>query len=333
MKKVLCFAAAAAMLFAACQKTEIVNDHEGSQEISFVTVNKTVTKTPISGTTFSDGDNMSIAAYLVKGGTAGDFFKETLFTKNGDNWTGGRYWPLSTATISFLAVTETGGGVDKTETEFSSPMASSATVTLDGNNALNQNDLMYAAAQATHTQGTAYSPVDLKFQHALAWIKFKVSTNVTGTNGSVTIHSITLDNAYTDGKLTVGYSNYNTVGTPDLTATWDLSDNTISEEVDLTIPNSSGVATGDVVITSLSTEYGNGVLVIPSGSAESFTIDYTITQGDGTATRYSYTHDFTTPPSWEMAKKYTYNVSINFSEITINPSIATDWADGGTTNI
>ena len=87
----------------------------------------------------------------------------------------------------------------------------------------------------------------------------------------------------------------------------------------------------ELTSTSAATAFGNGLLVIPNNGidgfekgAESFTINYTLTQEDGTKLTYDYTHKFA--PVWEMAKKYTYNITINLTEILIKPTV-TDWVD------
>ena len=74
MKKVLCFAAAAMAIFASCQKTEVVYSNDGPQEIALFAVNKTATKTPVDGGSFSSNDNMAVAAYIVEGTTPANFF-------------------------------------------------------------------------------------------------------------------------------------------------------------------------------------------------------------------------------------------------------------------
>ena len=120
MKRFFFLAVAATCLLASCNKTEIVPTGD-LQEISFMAVNKTATKTPVSDNKFLDVDNMAVAAYIVEGAT-GDFFNYTLFEKEtgATYWTGqpARYWPLTTSTINFLAVTESGGGVDNTSVSF-----------------------------------------------------------------------------------------------------------------------------------------------------------------------------------------------------------------------
>ena len=318
MKKVLFFAAAALTMLAACNKTEVVYDN-GPQEIAMFAVSNVATKAPVSAETFLENDNMSIAAYLVSGDgvTAGNFFTETEFNKNGNYWTGGRYWPISTATVSFLAVTETGGGKDMVEVTFNGNMASQATVELTNNNVLDQNDVMYAAAQATHTQGAAYTPVPMEFKHALSWINFAVKTNLTSDQAAVTINSIKLNNAVTDGTLTVEYTNYDKVETPSLNAGWSNRTNRGS----VVVPNSAANAeAGQQIVTNSFAAYGNGILVLPGESADSFTINYTLDQG-GAAQTYDYTYTFTPAVNWKMAHKYTYNISISFTGIEIDPTV------------
>ena len=109
MKKVLCFAAAALTLFAACQKTTVVYDNSEPQEIAVFAVNKTATKAPVSDNVYPTDYEMKVAAYLASGGldaniAYGDYFDGTLFKYADSKWTGGKYWPMSTASINFLAV-------------------------------------------------------------------------------------------------------------------------------------------------------------------------------------------------------------------------------------
>lgn len=334
MKQLLVFAAAATMVFAGCQKSEVVYDKADPQEIDFSVVTNVTTKTAVTGTAFLDDDNMNVAAYLVEGATAaGNFFKGTPFVKKEDLiWHGdpARYWPITTSTINFLAVTEVGGGVDNTTVEFDATnYASKATVTLADNNVWNQNDVMFAAGTGTHTEGGAYNAVPMVFKHALAWVNFTVATNE--HNATLKVNSITLNNAAYNGTLTLTNAQYSTTTantTDAVAATWATP-----TPVDaMMVPNADGNgAAAAVTLTTGAQTFGNGLLVIPDGGAESFTINYTLTQEDGTALTYDYTHEFT--PTWEMAKKYTYNVVINLTEIEVTPSV-TKWDEtNGSTNV
>lgn len=325
-------AVAATVMLAACNKTEIIPTGD-PQEISFVAVNKTATKVPVDGADFQNGDNMAVAAYIVDGTTPNNFFGYTLFAKEDGktNWTGqpARYWPLTTSTINFLAVTETGGGVDKTDVTFDGTnYASGATVALAGNNAYNQNDLMFAVGQGTHTQGSAYNAVSMAFKHALAWINFNLSS-AAPTEYQIQVNSITLNGATYNGTLTLANSKYNENVAQilsDVTATWSGKDAITSQFV----PNADGTdKAAPIILTSDYQLFGNGLLVVPDHYAESFTINYTLTQGDGTANTYDYTYDLPTGGTWVMAKKYFYNIRITLSEIEVTPSI-TDWDETST---
>lgn len=327
MKRFFFLAVAATAMLAACNKTEVVPTGE-AQEISFVAVNKTATKTPVTGNAFHEGDGMAVAAYIVAGAaTPGNFFSETLFKKDAGEtyWTGefARFWPLTTSTINFLAVTEKGGGVDNTEVTFDATnYASAATVVLVGNNQLNQNDLMFAAGQGSHTQGGAYSAVSMVFKHALSWINFQV-WKVDATGYDLKVNSITLNEAVYNGTLALTNSQYNATTaqtTGNVVAVWTPGAATAA----LTVPNAAGDATAEAVVLTTSPKlFGNGLLVVP-GYAESFTINYTLTQDDGTANTYDYTYMLPAGGSWEMAKKYFYNISFDLHEIEVDPSV-TDW--------
>ena len=329
MKRFFFLAVAATAMLAACNKTEIVPTGD-AQEISFVAVNKVATKVPVNGTAFKEGDDMHVAAYIVAGSeTDGNFFGSTHFTKNGDNWTGNpaRYWPLTTSTINFLAVTGKGGGASNSTTTFTGSYASGATVILNDNSAFNQNDLMFAAGQGTHVQGGDYNPVVMKFKHALSWIKFFVCKK-DKSGYDITVNSIKLNGASYQGTLTLSNGQFNeetAQETDKVDATW--SDTTPKDGV--LVPNKEGTAAAEKVTLGYEptgfteTEFGNGLLVVP-GYATSFTINYTLTQAGGVANTFDYTYTLPAAGEWEMAKSYFYYISFDLNEIEVSPEI-TDW--------
>lgn len=342
MKRFFFLAAAATAMLAACNKTEIVPTGD-VQEIAFTAVNKVATKTPVDGATFQTTDNMQVAAYIVEGTTPNNFFDKTLFKHSSGNiWSGqpARYWPLTTSTINFLAVTEKGGNVDNTEVTFhATNYASAATVDLSDNANYDQNDLMFAAGTGRHTQGAIYNTVDMKFKHALAWINFQVATTTpaasTDEGCTITVNSIKLNGAVYDGTLALTNDQYlsTSANTTELVETeWSYTVPTPATEV--FVPNAAGDDKApEVTLDSELELFGNGLLVVPDAYATSFTINYTLTQNGGTANTFDYTYTLPTPPApqttyWEMAKKYFYNINITLSEIEVTPSIS-DWDDQG----
>ena len=333
MKKIF-FIAAAVMAFAACNKTEIVPTGD-VQEISFVAVNKVATKAPVDGATFLTGDDMDVAAYLAAGdgATPGTFFTETKFTYASatNTWTGQRYWPLSDATINFLAVTNKGGGVtEHVENTFDNTTPASKVVSvLTGNDDATQTDLMFAAGQGTHAQGAAYPSVGMVFKHALSWINFRVKTTHTTAAGqpTITVNSITLNNAAVNGTLTVTNPNYaatsNTCVTNNLTTDWSSVSYSNMKLIETGIVTDN--ATDELELTNDFAVFGgDGILVVPSDQT-SFTINYTITQPDGTPNTFNYTYNLA-GNKWYMAKKYVYYITMTLSEIQIAPEVAS-WGE------
>lgn len=322
MKKFIFLAAAATMLFAACNKTEVVYDND-PQEISFLAVNRAATKAPVDGTDFLDEDDMTVAAYLAQGDagngatTNGNYFPGTLFENSGTYWTGGRYWPLSESIINFLAVSQPAAVFPVATVFDATAPASKAVVTLD-DNAPVQYDLMYAAGQG-HCKPGNYPNVDMVFRHALTWIYFNVNTNDTGED-RIRVNSITLNDAVYNGKLTVTNNNYNVTSTytsaeANVVAEW-TEVGTVKQDIAVNCP-------GGVACVKAAQAFGNGLLILP-GEQTSFTVNYTITHAAGVTNTYDYTHVLT--GSWDMAKKYIYNITLNLNEILIDP-IVKDWVD------
>lgn len=318
MKRLLSFAAAATVLFAACQKTEVVYDNPDPQEIALFAVNKVATKAPVGGTAFPTDDKMQVAAYLAHGGVAvGDYFGKTEFSKNGAYWTGGKYWPVTASTINFLAVSEPVSGTTVVTTFPETNSAASASVVLSGNDTA-QYDLMYAVGQGKCAP-SSYSEVDMQFRHALTWLYFKVKSNVSGV---VTVNSITVKDTAVDGTLSIDNgSNYN--------ATADVTSSTATIGASWS-PGATGdrtVVAAAVDCTTSEQDFGS-LLVLPTVSGtKSFVINYTITNG-GDTTTFNYT--YSTTAEWKMAYKYTYNVNITLTGIDVNPVVSTWTTPAGT---
>lgn len=318
MKRFFILAASAMTVIAACNKTEYVYDNDQPQEIGFFAVNKAATKTTgaVDGTAFPTDYAMKVAAYVAAGDgvTAGDYFGGTTFEKNGTYWTGGKYWPIQGATINFLAVAPEATGV---ATTFDGDFASKSVTTLTGNET-NQYDVMYAAGQGVKTTGTAApEKVDMIFRHALSWINFTFKTT---TDPVIKINKVTMNGAKYNGTLTVTNAKYNTTEAQTTAGAWTAT----SGNASVVVPGADSGIT--LVKDAAAAAFGDGLLVIPGG-ATSFVINYTVTI-DGTAHTYDYTYDLSST-TWDEAKRYTYNVTINLAQININPSVA-PWDNPGT---
>ena len=343
MKKIFLIAASAMMVFASCTKVNVNYPDNGQpQEIALFSVNKNMVKVPVTGTAFSAEDNMRVSAYLasVTGGEPASYFEKILFSKDDDNWVAGQYWPISAATLNFVAVTQKGGGVDLTgdkiawsDNKFTVTVdyntAGDATANPDVSQTYNQSDIMYASVRASNSgDGTAPGPVGLAFNHALAWINFAFKSNVTEDN-LLTVNSVELYAPY-NGTLTVTPVNYTEIENDNkpLSATAEWTEPAF---LNLKVTNQDDglAAVQDLANIADYTDFGKGMLVVPNEEEYSepnqqpyFVINYSIKQGTEDKD-YSYRHDLPTVV-WKMGKKYTYNISITLNEIKVNPSI-TDW--------
>lgn len=341
MKKFLCFAVAALTLFAACQKTTVVYDNDEPQEIAVFAVNKAATKVPVEGATFPDLYAMQVAAYLAAGdGVTGgrNYFDGVTFSKGTDSWVGGQYWPVSAATLDFLAVAPQVESADDATpaitTVFNVDNHVSASTTTVANNETAQYDVMYAVGRQAKVAGTAPENVGLTFAHAYSWLDFTFRTENTGVGApEIKINSITVNNVACNGTMTVNVTSKDEAGTADWT------EGTLSATSAWTnyTPTSLPVPVEDnyeFVLTADSdagtdgnqpAEYGKGLLLIPVSPMSSFVIDYTITIGQN-AQNFTYTYTPGSALTWDAGKKYTYNIVITLSEIMVTPSV-TEWSD------
>ena len=343
MKKYLYLIPVAALAMTACtnESNEFVGSQE-SREISVMPFARNSTRaltdhqtTAIDGTTYPDNLPMQVAAYampITSSWAAGGYFDKTEFDgTNAANWKGdpARYWPLTDAYISFLAV----AGVDAADvtsmnTAGGTAYASGATVTYDSDAFDNQTDLMYSGKQEQVIQsGNALSfpdDVDMTFQHALAWLQFNVGIPSGAAYGDVIdVTSIVVNGAYQTGVFTITNTGYNTPGDPTPSGTWD----SFGAATATTVPNSSYTST----LPNDGTYAACGkVLLVPKASPAtsftSFTINY---QMNGKDLSYTYT-----PASTVLAQdtKYIFNIKFTLTEIEIDP-VVEDWSDGGTTLI
>lgn len=311
MKKFFFMAAAATALFAACNKTEVVYT-DGPQEIAMFAVSNTATKAPVTGTAYPD-DNMQVAAYLASG-TAGNYFGQTKFVKGSGTYVGSpaQYWPVTDATINFLAVSEAKTPAVTTITFDATTPASAAKVVLADNSSA-QYDLMYAAGQGVKTSSTPEA-VDMVFKHALSWICFEVKA--TGAD-KITVKSITLNGAVYNGTLDLTNNEYaKTTAYESVNASVAPSWSSKGGAKDVLVSDANYLCTDSYV------SYGTGLLVVPNAATTAgFTIVYSTGAGDIT-----YTANFTKPTEgWVAGKKYTYQIGFGaLAQIEINPTV-TDW--------
>lgn len=281
-------------------------------------VNKKATKAAVADDKFPTSYKMMVAAYLAAGdATPGVYFTDKTFSKNGDTWTGGQYWPVSAATLNFVAIApQIDGNVTTTISGTSATKPGVATVTI-ANNETNQNDVMYAVGHSAKTAGQQPANVIMVFKHALSWVNFTFNTTNT-TDVTIKINSVKINGAAYNGTLKVTSTNYTNTNQQEATTEWDGTPTKLNN---IAVPG----ADNGLVLNTTTSDYqlfGAGLLVVPDVQATNFVINYTITQSDQVEHTFDYTYALTS--DWDAAKKYTYAVNITLSEIEIDPSV-TPW--------
>lgn len=340
MKKNLFILAAAAVALASCSSDDLISENaaaKGGQpmEIALNPVSKVATRaasatTPVvEDAVYPDELTMQVAAYSgplsSTTWSAGGYFGKTPFNgTNATSWTGNpkRYWPLSDAFVSFLAV----AGVEDVDVNFTaSTYASGAVVKYDGDSFTAQTDLMYAGQQEKVTKTgnklTYPDDVDMEFKHALAWLQFNVKSASDDYDERFAITKIVINGASQTGTFTIDNTGYDTKdATLNPTGTWGNAPQDYTT-ADYDVPNSA------ITLTNLTTTFqpcGQALLVPKStGAFSKFTIYYTF---DGKDYTFDYTPETTI---LAQATKYVYNITFKMTEIVIDP-VVTAWTDGGT---
>ena len=343
MKKNLFFLAVAAVALAACSSDDTIAENSNvgknqQKEIAFKAFATPTTRAAVQGATFPN-QSMEVAAYQSAGiTTPANYFAKTTFSQNGSTgiWKGSRYWPLSSATINFFAVTG-----EATNNISIQGDLSGATVTYAANN---QYDIMYAFGRGAveQTGNTLVFPanVPMAFKHALALINFQIKGSA-----AIKVKSITIDNAYYTGTLALANTGATAAsGDVATTVTWTPD----GSEGSYTVPNISNRALTDSYYptnsnTETATDWAN-VMIIPTQQAGSttsygfktFTITYCIVNNsvDGPDQTYTYAPSGYTAGNANLTAvnagyKYTYQINMTLHEIEIVPSV-TAWENGAT---
>lgn len=253
-------------------------------------------------------------------------------------WTGGYYYPksgsLSFAAYSpFSAHAETPGPGTGTF-EYASAGLSIANFTIPELAA--QYDLLYSERiydkTANDGVGDGYEGLDLVFRHALSSIKFKVQKMAAYSGYTITLKSISLEDINYKGSFAENIQNPTSdvyASAPAWTPTneFDESDG-LDDLTNYMIYNSS------LVITEAATDTDDVKYhTIPQGA---ILLPQTFGESDTALIRVNYTIKPTSMPeisqtatvrlnqlstSWEMGKRYTYNISIGYDTITISPTV------------
>lgn len=310
MKKLFVLSCVALATLASCSKSEDIEAPQAQKEIAFnVATDKS--RAPIAGADFPEVP-MYVSAY---NSVSGKYFSGVAFSKDGDTWKAGKYWPVNGVT-SFLAYAATSDVTSFNPTWGDDKYADKVEFTLnDGFYNSSESgttpyiDLLYASGEQKAEKD--YNSVSMTFKHTGAWVVFNVKLASDLTGAKVTLNSFQLANLFNGGKVVVDNTTY-----AGAKASWDFSRTTAADYDVQSFTASTELTT---------TDYTFGA-IIPEQNQTAIKFNYTLSSTG--AAFDAQTVDFEYPLSrfvkWEMGKKYVYNITITFKEIEIEP-VVKDW--------
>lgn len=213
------------------------------------------------------------------------------------------------------------------------------------NDVENQRDLMFSERSYNKTTSTGgvngtYDGVDLKFHHALSSIRFKVQMRDEYKNHVFTLTNISIGNVKYKGSFAENIEN-ETSSVYSSVPAWDVNNAYVVSPYSLAIDNDPETAEIEPLTI---TKYGtNNFHEVPQGAIlmpQTFKTELEIVNGDAyiyieytvaTETMPAVTQTATVPlhsltDSWEIGKRYIYNIILGYDKITISPTV-NGWED------
>lgn len=311
MKKVFFLGIAAATMLASCSKNETVDVPQG-KAIGF-------------SNTFVDNATRSVVDPSFKKETL-DNFAVYGFTQNGqifngvpvssaDNgstWTYNpiQYWvkgnqyafaAIAPASVSVSDAELTGTSVDDYK------VGMTVSFTNDG-----KTDLLYAnggAFNADETFMASPDPVSLTFKHQLSKVKFSFTNNVSGAY-NIKVTDVKITNAKRTGTLAV-------TAAPD-NAWSNVTGNDL--ELSFGAAGTTDVNTADAIAFGNEVETYNEQLMIPTASAESYNVTFTVELLNGTVSMGKYNHTATIKGvELKLGYCYDFAAELNAENIVVDP--------------
>ena len=357
MKKLFVLSCVALATLASCSKSEDIEAPQAQKEIAF-SVATDKSRAPIEDATFPTSLSMYVSAY---NSVSKDYFKNVAFSydQSGTKWKAGMYWPINGVT-NFLAYafnpakgSQTTVVIDENKAvwgdadanwaqqvtfDFGDKSLCYAPVAAGGSEVATTMtpyvDLLYASGEQAKEKD--YNSVSMTFKHTGAWIVFKVKLkNALLTNTSLTLNQFKLVKIHKGGKLTIDNSKY-----PGAQASWDFTNSPAADYAVESFPQQNTTAidnTKGLAVTQTDFDDANTFgIIIPEQKQTAIEFKYTLASTASPAAFAAQTATYTYPLNnfgkWEMGKKYVYEITINFGEITITPSVA-DWDTPNDTDV
>lgn len=319
-------AAAAALLAVTLQGCHETEPQPVTEQVpvSVAAIGSHRTKGYVEGTTMADTpwdrlhDGMAdgekeprtirLTAWLQpQSGAEQEYFRNEVFAQNAGGETDGLwhhdpalYWPMA-GHLDFLAYSSTIPFNDADITWHGGKSTDALELAVDRR--YTQDDILFSFVR-DRVAGNSDGHVPMVFDHAQAWIEFRVRSNVADV---VTLRDLVLEDIYTSGLLTIDH--------PFATAeaSWNFR---LSRREDIPVDDTWGVKGGYL---GTQTQYLD--MLIPEQAQKSILVKYSL---KGSPIILEHRYPLVEGATWLMGKKYIYDIMISPAEIKIAPSTV-DW--------
>lgn len=344
MKKLLLMAAAVSVAFTSC-----TNDTPEEPDLGQTTLRQIAFASPVvtpstrafageQGPKYSQQENFKIFAKWYAGDfdtwNIGKMYMDNVqvsYDKGKNAWvpTPVYYWPkVGTLTFAAYSPADATGEVVYKNTGLQ--------ITNFKENAQAPYDLMYSSRSYNRTSSTneqqpgSYAGVDINFHHALASLKFTAKLKEAYQDTEIILKSITLTGVNNQGNFSENIDE-TTPGTYASKPAWAVSEPAVTEDFfPLNLPEKGYVlkpeAADEVAMG------GTRCIVIPQNATNiGLKIVYTMQTPTGEAIEQTVTKTFgqistDRTATWEIGKRYTYNIIIGLDEIFFSPEVE-DWVE------
>ena len=322
MKKIL-FSVLAAAALVACAKSEVHSVEETSQIVikpSTFLATKANVNGVIDGTTYPTAENFDVYGYWSADWTTEKAPANYLLASENSGvefeydsalaaWTGvvNHYWPKD-GSLKFACYSPATENL-KHDWATDTYSKDEFTYTVDPTKTF---DLLVAPTTAAYTVAQGSAPVEVAFDHALAWISFKVMATSDDAAEAFTIHDVIVNDVCINADFTADMKNE--------VITWSEIED--KQAFYVLKEGAQNPVNGEVNTIGTTTQ----CIVIPQ-KPTTVTINYTQNELEGSAElkNQSITLPLTIDNngSWLPGKHYIYTLTFSLEEILIKPVVNT----------
>lgn len=214
------------------------------------------------------------------------------------------YWPLD-GTLDLMAYSCT-NAFPESSVDYS-PGVSTDRLLLSVDRTYTQDDILFSYVGNAGRSTEFYSTVPMQFKHGQAWIEIVFHTPSSAYNNIIKVNRVELRDIYTSGQLIVEHPYGEAEGA------WSFR---FAERHDTDVDDVNGIY-GQYVTTSR--VYLD--MLLPEQPKKDMVIYYTMEGGDP---EMLYVYHMQGLSTWQMGKKYVYDITLSPTTIEVNSSVS-DW--------